>query len=70
MFIELLNYLAAQGVAVANEPSSFRPVTGDYVSLNYLLDYVKSGAGDGLLYLTVEHGFSFQQHSSDNSTVL
>jgi hypothetical protein len=58
MFIELMNFLAAKGVAVANEPSNFRPVTGDYVSLNYLLDYVKSSGGDGLLYVTVEHGYS------------
>jgi hypothetical protein len=58
IFIELMNFLAAQGVAVANEPSSFKPVTGDYVSLNYLLDFIKSSGADGLLYLTVEHGYS------------
>jgi hypothetical protein len=57
VFIELLDFLAAQGVLVANQPTEFKPMRGDSAALNHLLDRLPKLA-DSLLYLTVEHGWS------------
>jgi len=57
VFLELMNFLAANGVIVANRPTEIRPVRGDSVSLSYLLERLPKLA-DSLLYVTVEHGFS------------
>lgn len=58
VFIELLNFLAASGVAVANQASDFRAVRGDHGSLNYLLESLPKLGATALMYATVEHGYS------------
>ena len=54
VFLELMNFLAANGVSIANHPSSFSPIAGDNASLNYYLEHLNTVGADYLLYLKVD----------------
>ena len=53
VFLELMNFLAANGVSIANQPTSFSPIAGDSASLNYYLDRLNDIGAENLLYLRV-----------------
>jgi S1-C subfamily serine protease len=58
IFLELMDHLASCGVEIANDPSEFKPVSGDAASLNYLIENLPKIGADSLLYVKVEHGWS------------
>jgi len=57
VFIELMNFLAANGVQIANQPSTFGPVLGDVASLNYYLNHLEEIGAEYLLYVTLDSGW-------------
>lgn len=50
-YLEIMNFLASNGVDLANEPSTFKPIQGDSGSLLYWLRFVEQSGLGGLLYL-------------------
>ena len=58
IFLELMDHLASCGVDIANDPSEFKPVSGDAASLNFLIEESAKIGAESLLYVKVEHGWS------------
>ena len=55
VFLELMNFLAANSVLIANHPSTFQAVTGDSVSVHHQLKRVQDLGADYLLYVRVSN---------------
>jgi hypothetical protein len=64
ILIELMNFLTEKGVLIADDSGKFRSVDGAEFALPSLLDTLKPGSGDFLLYITVDSGYGQVDHLS------
>jgi hypothetical protein len=51
--LDLMNFLATSGVAIANRPRHLQIVRGDEASVNYFIEQLPKVGARGLIYLTV-----------------